>query len=75
MLIFSISTVGFAADIPTNFLVVGGTLVDLSYAMGNQEAFNQLLTEFLQQGNTIEQLFLSLNGQMSDIYGWISCYC
>jgi len=66
-----LGSVAFAEDnsLPSNYLVIGDKIVDLSYAMQNQDAFNAILGEFLAGGGKLDQLYAAIAGSFADVYG------
>lgn len=65
-----LSSFAFAAELPTNYLVIGDKAVDLNYAMGNKEAFNTLLTNYLNSpGGDVKNLYMAIAEKFQDVYG------
>jgi hypothetical protein len=64
-----VSSFAFAAELPSNYLVIGDKAIDLSYAMNNKEAFNTILGEYLAGGGTVEGLYVAIAGAVQDAYG------
>lgn len=63
------STFAFAAELPSNYLVIGDKAIDLDYAMNNQEAFNKILADYLAAGGSIDDLYAIIDEYVADVYG------
>lgn len=69
ILALSFSSFATSEALPNNYLIIGGGVVELNFAMAHQDDFNQILSDFIANGGQVTQLYVVIGGKMADVYG------